>query len=558
MNPLPPPTFQFDDATDANASPPASPIFTFDSARIPTPTLHDLDEFPSRTGRSPSLVSILSQPDNDALYGVMRAEWTRLKQNASEDVSEFVASCNGDTPCPRAQMLADFVREREEDLNLAAELGMAVLRKLEESQIALEELQEVHEVYRNRLEALEGQSDIELEDIEYLRNDRLNLEFRNSDMKEQLEKSDIRMCELMDTIEAKNQDLDKLQKQLTKLSLYKSENERLELKIETLQAEIVSWEEEDNLKSQKLKKSLARVNELEDLYEKSKDEIVLLKETQTRIEGSRREHRRVRIVVAGEEKPPPQLGEVFELVKELTASNVSLNNQNLQLRAENKSIRELLNDSRNELVQLKGAVEEAENRSRAPSVFNETIGEEIRGKSVFEELESYVISTSLKKLQSRSPIIRAEMSKLETPEESNLIPDCISETNISIFSAESEITTTSKKPTNLRSPPRLKHRSSHGSLSNIPSSTAIYIRMLTSISNEIHHRLFRTDTVLLNRLLRRSFELPELVALSDSLIDNIFTDIANMAKRFPPAHPKREAGEDAATLVGPVVLLAQA
>jgi hypothetical protein len=73
-----------------------------------------------------------------------------------------------------------------------------------------------------------------------------------------------------------------------------------------------------------------------------------------------------------------------------------------------------------------------------------------------------------------------------------------------------------------------------------------HLKLVTTLASHYFNRLQNTNTLALNRRLRRAFDIEELSALSNSIIDNIIRDVQNMPKRFP------EAGEEG-NVIGPVV-----
>ncbi|KAI9353644.1 hypothetical protein BDR26DRAFT_848947 [Obelidium mucronatum] len=94
------------------------------------------------------------------------------------------------------------------------------------------------------------------------------------------------------------------------------------------------------------------------------------------------------------------------------------------------------------------------------------------------------------------------------------------------------------------------------------SSTYATIRTLHSTAISIHARLVSTDTVSINRRLRRAFDLTELTRLSHSVLTNIEYDIQNLTTRFPSPSPRRSlssqnSSDDILMIVDPMVKLVQ-
>ncbi|KAJ3128138.1 hypothetical protein HK098_005038 [Nowakowskiella sp. JEL0407] len=527
-----------------------------------------------RLTRTPSNSSVYSQPDNDVLYDIVRAQWKKLKHKSKKPQQSSTLTINLPTctePCPRSEALLELLRVREEDLFLAAELGLALLSKFEQSQTTMRDLIQEHENTLLQVDLLSQTINDDKVEADEFANEKQGLVERIGDIIDQLTQSESKIQELSNLVQQREEELEKSQHQIAKLTKLKQENESLYSKIDSLQSELALLESQEDSHKGKWKRALARVSELEELYAKSKSEVLALKEMNEKFE-----ERRIPVFSKGGMSSPtaPQLNELFNLVKELTASNVASNAQNLQLRADLSNVTELLNDCRNEFLQYKASVEETMSQTDAIPV-NE--GEDMKGKSVLEELESYVLENSLKKLKSRSPVLNAEISKLDIHGIADLEPpilDDISEPmsvsgtsdpeqSLSVTSSSQSAnpntaTLKKKKKSTVSSPktPNKRHFSNtSASLSTLPSSTGIYLRMLTSMSDDLFHRLSKTDTVQLNRLLRRTFDLSELTGLSNSLIENVVVDVGNMVKRFPKPKPENKEGnvDDTAAIVYPVV-----
>ncbi|KAJ3086196.1 hypothetical protein HK102_013423, partial [Quaeritorhiza haematococci] len=62
-----------------------------------------------------------------------------------------------------------------------------------------------------------------------------------------------------------------------------------------------------------------------------------------------------------------------------------------------------------------------------------------------------------------------------------------------------------------------------------------HIRSLCVMTRSINNRLQSTDTRSLNRRLRRAFDINELTALSNELIENVMVDVESLGERFPTA-----------------------
>ncbi|KAJ3097608.1 hypothetical protein HK100_005305 [Physocladia obscura] len=100
-------------------------------------------------------------------------------------------------------------------------------------------------------------------------------------------------------------------------------------------------------------------------------------------------------------------------------------------------------------------------------------------------------------------------------------------------------------------------------------TTKVLIQSLLSMASSLNSRLSKTDTVAINRRLRRAFDIKELTRLADSVISNIETDISNLSSRFPnnrlstsaatlsPPSTTTTSGSDYSTIISPTVTLIQ-
>ncbi|KAJ3282003.1 hypothetical protein HDU76_008802, partial [Blyttiomyces sp. JEL0837] len=357
----------------------------------------------------------------------------------------------------------------------------------------------------------------------------------------------------------------------------------------------------------RLKKVSARCVELEHELEITKAELSLYKETNERLEPMLRSRpseaslsttARIQAIHTGGvasnafsevDKTGATSDLMIALVKELTFENKKLDTA-LQ------ETKELLETAQAEVTSLSIQLQEKSDKIASASLPQDF--PDINKKTIFGELEEYVLSRSLQKLglgneddhlarSSDAPehLIRRRVTPLEDSPLRNRLDeevshgvgkDDVTSDGVSLTSQEDSseatglmvTTTTSPRsplqksvdggdrkrapmpsPTYTPAPPKMVRSDSNASsiFSNgsaaaatsgvgaLPSSTQIYIRTLSSMAVALHGRLNATDTVSLNKRLRREFDLAELTRLSQRVIANISSDIENLSSRFPSA-----------------------
>ncbi|KAJ1556119.1 hypothetical protein HK405_006736 [Cladochytrium tenue] len=249
------------------------------------------------------------------------------------------------------------------------------------------------------------------------------------------------------------------------------------------------------------------------------------------------------------------------LVRELASSKKKMH-------GELDEMRSLLQQSQGEVAYLK---EKLELGDRQKDEFDDFSGQ----RSVFGELEDYIASRSADRGafarsdgdilgERRTMAVKTEGTNTDgvNVQQKKIIDDAASEDGWDLASNFS-ITDDALSPTSkgVRSAPTVAENEadrgrtegpSRTDLSSLPSPTQIYLRTLHSMAVALHERLNATDTVALNRMLRREFDIMELTRLSQSVIANISSDVKNLSSRFPLSVEPRPVRGGKSQLTAPI------
>ncbi|KAJ3417601.1 enoyl CoA hydratase domain-containing protein 1 [Chytridiales sp. JEL 0842] len=324
----------------------------------------------------------------------------------------------------------------------------------------------------------------------------------------------------------------------------------------------VARETEATLKKA-LKKSRAKCVELQEQLDESKRELSLYKETNERLEpilrarqsdasltktqrmtairDAAKAQRSSKLALEQEESPegedPEEAPESEEpimlaLVRELTFANK-------KLETDLAEARQFLSEAQAEVANLRNLAEESAAYGSSPHLSGYEIDAK---KTVFGELEDYVMSTSMQQF----PILETSDGRCVTPLNDN---------------------------TSQLSDARNARRHSRSRMTSAGSAEVSDLEDHEAVMDHSPERLHSADdsehinrspgnTVSLNRRLRRAFDLAELTRLSQNVIANINSDIQSLTSRFPlPDSSKRPSGnpyqEDALIIIHPIVLLVQ-
>ncbi|KAI8802250.1 hypothetical protein BJ742DRAFT_833979 [Cladochytrium replicatum] len=553
-------------AADPSSSPrfallhPSSPPHPRSPGRAHKPTdHHHLNDSPDTLGSSGILA---------------RDMWTKLQQSGGGLSSSAVTtstlsldeipSCVTDGTCPRSQTLLDLLRAREDELATAAQLGLSLLAKYEEGQTELNKLKNLHKSTCTHLADLASAA----ENSEDLLTERTTLAQTVVALREDLRAADARAQELMAVVDSREHEIARLSRDLSKTQHLRSRNEQLELQVEMLRNEMAQLKESEANSARGLRKVSARCVELQMMYERAKEEALALNETQEHLRMLTKPAKSVKILVTEEDRQHiaqanSESENLMMLVKEFSTINA-------KLKAELAESKEVLADSRNEVAHLRSMLED-----RAVVIPTAERTEELKGKTIFEELESYVMSQSMQQLErsgymhlARGTSSRArdnDMHSLADTTDSSMptSPSTTSSDSIpspgkddgnttTASSATSPSMTQSSNPTSPtsndsdkrksltkgHSPRTKKHKAAAlASLSSLPSHQLIYLRTLQSIATDLQRRLGGADTATLNRRLKRAFDIVELARLSNSVIANIVADVENLTLRFRQTGP---------------------
>ncbi|KAI9354341.1 hypothetical protein DFJ73DRAFT_795250 [Zopfochytrium polystomum] len=251
---------------------------------------------------------------------------------------------------------------------------------------------------------------------------------------------------------------------------------------------------------------------------------------------------------------PPSSEVLLLLVRELALSRK-------KMRTEMEEVKSMLGNAQSEVANLSEKLEFLESESK----FTGGDGDEgLKSKTIFSELEDYVADRSIKRLgtsfSSEPDAFSAIRVKESLPSVAGQpVPvrpeEVLSEDGWEVHSNFSGVDEPSPAAPVGKTGAPLPDESSHGpagdyaapnapgvksqsrrgsiGLASLPSSTQIYLRTLHSMAVTLHERLNATDTMNLNRMLRREFDLTELTRLSQSVISNVISDIKSLSSRFP-------------------------
>ncbi|KAI9199381.1 uncharacterized protein BJ171DRAFT_216910 [Polychytrium aggregatum] len=477
--------------------------------------------------------------------------------------------------CHTIQNLHFLLKQKDDELKTAAEYGLDLLSKYQtlesQSQFLANENKEVRLKYEvlksSHLDAETRISEFQRTNLELLRQNETTSK-KLSEAASLVSLLEEKNSILAQTVSEKDVEVSKLKKNLGYLPLLESTKHDLQGRLDSLFYQITEGRVREASYRRKISRMAARCNELEILLEQSKDEGSALKEANEQIQ-------RVRVnrnpYSPG---PSPTVSEaqsdqdnqaLFSLVKELTLMNN-------KLKTELAESKELLDMSRNEITALRSSMEIV----KSPVATSGPISATPRGRSVFGELESYVLSTSLQKLARESRMLQRSKSdggtgkrrknrdrkvsdelSIDTFDQMSISSDAIDDTSHSdewdISSASDHDFSTTRRPSPLRGSPVIagtqsmrsssqlnprtrseRTKSQPSAISNrLPSSVYIYLRTLQSTAHHIHGRFRHADTVSLNRRLKRQFDLNELSRLSNNVLENIMTEVENLSSRFP-------------------------
>lgn len=241
------------------------------------------------------------------------------------------------------------------------------------------------------------------------------------------------------------------------------------------------------------------------------------------------------------------------LVRELSSAKEKMN-------VEMNELRSLLETSQNEVMALQERLEELK-LNRGYDLESEGVGQSTTTepqRTVFDEIEEYIVSRSIQNLSQsfssdpgvfeavlRNKTTGASRNYPSPDRRSSRLVEHLDSNAVSLFNPVSD-ESDQNPPLTSQISNKLLSTFSDGiaptknvevvePAKQVTSSTHIYIRTLHSMAVALHERLNATDTVSLNRQLKREFDLPELTRLSQSVIENISRDVDNLDSRFPPA-----------------------
>ncbi|KAJ3042718.1 hypothetical protein HDV00_006775 [Rhizophlyctis rosea] len=550
-----------------------------------------------------------------------RASFLRLYELAEEPaLSGPDSETEDDPPRPasakrdRAQSLLQMYRSREDEIKATASLALEMLTKLQHAMEARTASEGQIGQLKDELDVARSDLQREMESSREIKAVKLTLTGKVASLETQLRSAETQLSQMSTEMDAKDKQISKLSRNIGKLEPLKETKSHMDHELESINVQLLQARASENSLRRKYKKLSARCVELQAYHDRCKQEHAGMAETEETMRQIRKRESSpiLKSRAAFTEatsfslEPPREVnspianggdsGLLLALVRELSASNTKLKAElaeakevsitAAQLKAELLEARELLSERSNELAALSSVVDEheshyGENEHPAPRL------------SVFAELESYVSSSLPSQSTLDSQLRRANhqhsgtmtghndhyiISKMfqssqsePTHEEASWEHSTTASEPALRDSDPSSNTEQSDQPTHRRS--RLSRNNSTGSMYASTNEPAlIYLRTLHKMGDHLYNRLLGTDTVSLNRKIRRTFDLAELSRLSNNVIENIMADIRELAERFPvqdlegdkKRSPKKKGGGSGSggssaldELVLPLVLLVQ-
>ncbi|KAJ3300514.1 hypothetical protein HK104_011020 [Borealophlyctis nickersoniae] len=480
------------------------------------------------------------------------------------------------TPSKRTEKLLRAYKDREDELRVAAGIGLDLLTKMQHLQDARASSDAQLAIAREDLENARAEQRSQAEANREAKTAKVGLLMKVAAMEVELRSTETKLARALEDVEEKEKQIGKLTRDVSKFESLKSENARLATELDTIKQEVLQAKSAETNMRRKYKKVAARCVELQTMHEKCVESHFVLPEAERsrmRKRGSspdlKGQQDSMRKRLSDDPTQAPDATLLLSLVRELSASNTKLKGElaearensetSVQLKAELMEARELLSESWNELAALQGAARDEIGSAGSSK-------EDIPRKSVFAELESYVLSSSMPSRDMTSKSIMTKHDQTNKEDEyvikkifasTSTQDDDVSESpdgdeaweGSTTASLPSESAGTSEpassetqEPSSATTASPANKRGRRNSSSEPPAH--IYLRTLHKMGDQLHKRLAATDTVTLNRKIRRTFDLGELSRLSNNVIENVLADVSELASRFPAASTSNRGVEE--------------
>ncbi|KAJ3047921.1 hypothetical protein HK097_011039 [Rhizophlyctis rosea] len=522
----------------------------------------------------------------------------------------------------RHQKILKIYRSREDEIRTSAGLALEVLSKLQHALEAKAISDGQITTLKNDLVEVQDDLRKEVETNRETKVAKLGLMGKVTSLEAQLRTAENQVSQLTTEVEAKDKHIAKMNRDIGKLEPLKEKRSQMDSELEAVNVQLLQARASENSLRRKYKKLSARCVELQAYHDRCKQEHAALAETE---ETMRKIRKRESSPILKPHHPPDEVpphrlesshlappsqtttadsdaGLLLTLVRELSASNTKLktelaeakelNTTAAQLKAELEATREMLYECRNEIAALSSVVDESVDFSVDEGLaggLGPGGGGAIPRVSVFAELESYVSSSlpsqgGMEGLRRHGHGHHNHNPNNETYIISKMFQSTHSEPSNIGEDPSWDHSTTASEPHHRDSDPssNTEHSDQHSSTHNRRSRNlsrnnstgsmfgsatepaTIYLRTLHKMGDHLFNRLLGTDTVSLNRKIRRTFDLAELSRLSNNVIENILADINELERRFPldvEGGGRKKGGKVAAggvdEIVIPLVILVQ-
>ncbi|TPX37390.1 hypothetical protein SeMB42_g06907 [Synchytrium endobioticum] len=413
-----------------------------------------------------------------------------------------------------------------EKLRLAAEIGQALLRKNEDYENTIRALQsQLHDHVTMRME---------LDDM-VLERDRVKQQINT--LQSQLDTLETQHRRLMQDYEEQAERLKTMQESASRADDWKNRAAGLEADVAALQKLADHADEGRTTIESKYRRLTARVVELRTSNEQLRNENQVLQTSQDRLLDGTRSQNGIKHVNStdtcnpngprrgSEEKGEALAGQcqtLMALVRELTTANHNL-------KEELAEVKDTLASTQDELVQLG-----SNHASHGIYLASDSLSEQIF-RSCKTSPDVLPSSCTFSSGDTASNNNNNNNNNRTTLESSDILANTMAGKHSSSMSS---------KP-------------SDTDIADSVNQTALqtYTKTLTTLAAQLHVRIKSSDPVILNRRLRRAFDIKEITTLSNNIIESVLGDVQRLSLRFPTS-PSEEADEaDVQVLQGLVVLV---
>jgi hypothetical protein len=422
----------------------------------------------------------------------------------------------------------ETAEELKMQLQTSAEIGQSVLSQYRQ-------LSKEHQKLQADMDTFKQQAQSRIEEFEEERDEtrRVALFWRNRT--EQLQNEYVKAEETIHTLQIEIAELKSVQSRVPSASAANAHGSKADRERD-LEMELQKSRENEWALERKLQKLQSRIDELENesiairTKYASEQEVEKLRSDRERLAKQADYDADVIIKLQKEnESLKKQLQEsdsLVEIVKEMQ-------DVNMKTATELDEAKRLLNESREELQDIR-------NRSLMdhsdPVDINDAVSPHAEAlfntpgrMSLFGELATTIEASVKNSYKTRSatpttplPASKKDLSLKKLPSSSRL--------NEQIFAADTSFTDNSTVSTGSLAKPQ---RTLSDPAEHSPASLSGQVKMLASLISHALQRISSTNTLALNRRLRKTFDLPSLSQISNSILEHIQKDVENYGENFP-------------------------